>query len=90
MEFNKCERCGCFFVSDTNTCGNCSSKDAMDMAKLKLYFEESSDYSSIHSISLDTGITVKNLNRFLKEKEFKSYLQDLDDGTNNGNISISL
>ena len=89
MVFNQCERCGCFFTSGTNTCGNCSSKDSIDIAKLKLYFEESSNCSSVDSISLDTGITVKNLNRFLKEDDFKTHLKSLDNN-DNGNISIQL
>ena len=93
MVFKKCDRCGCFFTDTSDTCCNCSKKDAKDIAKLKMYFEEASvSSSSIDSISLDTGITLKNLNRFLKDKSIESYV-DADSINNNsdfGNISINL
>ena len=93
MIFNKCERCGCFFTSDTNICCNCSSRDASDIAKLKTYFEEGITSTSLDSISLDTGITLKNLNRFLKDEDFSDYVSDIDlesNDTDIGNISINL
>ena len=27
MEFNRCSRCGSFYVSEGNVCPNCSKKD---------------------------------------------------------------
>ena len=40
MEFKKCKRCGCFFVSNNDICGKCSPKDEYEITKLKNYFEE--------------------------------------------------
>ena len=34
MEFKKCARCGCFFISDNDICCNCEAKDRYDMAKV--------------------------------------------------------
>ena len=66
MEFKKCERCGCFFLSESVVCENCSPKDSFEMSKLKNYFESENYSNSINSISVDTGISVKNLNRYLE------------------------
>ena len=45
------------------------------MSKLRTYIENESCSTSIDSITVDTGITVKNLNRYLENAEF-STLQD--------------
>ena len=64
MEFKKCERCGCFFVTEGDVCQNCMPKDKLDIANLQNYFEQNSDYS-LDSISLDTGISVRNVSRHI-------------------------
>ncbi len=70
MEFKKCDRCGCFFLADSNVCYNCSPKDTFEMSKLKSYLENENYSNSIDSISVDTGISVKNLNRYFENKDF--------------------
>ena len=35
MNFNKCSRCGCFFMSETTVCPNCQPKDQYEMGQLK-------------------------------------------------------
>ena len=40
MEFKKCARCGCFFMSDDSVCCNCKPKDKFDTIKLQNYLEE--------------------------------------------------
>lgn len=64
MDFSKCNRCGAFFVSEGNVCPKCSPKDALELETLKNYIEENG-FSSIDIVSERTGISVKNLNRFL-------------------------
>ena len=64
MEFKKCERCGCFFVSEDNVCCNCRAKDRADTIKLQNYIEEHGNAVTLEDISEGTGITIKNLNRF--------------------------
>jgi len=67
MEFKKCVRCGSFFISDNNVCCNCESKDRLDMSKLNGFIDNDITYSSIEDISINTGISTNNINRFIKE-----------------------
>ena len=78
MEFNRCSRCGSFYVSNGNVCPKCSTKDGVEFSTFKQYVTENGFEQSLDTISGETGIAVKNLNRFLgyeeikkKKKEFK-------------------
>ncbi len=82
MEFKKCERCGCFFISEDNVCCNCKTKDRADTIKLQNFIEEHGTSCSIEEISSQTGITIKNLNRF----ESINKIADID----KDNINIEL
>lgn len=84
MEFKKCERCGSFFLSESNICGNCSPKDSFELSKLRTYFEGDVNATSIDSIAVDTGISVKNLNRYLENEEFSKISSKL----NIGNVKL--
>ena len=64
MNFNKCSRCGAFYISGGSVCPKCSPKDALELSTLKNYIEENG-FSSIDVVSVGTGISTKNLNRFL-------------------------
>lgn len=70
MEFKRCERCGCFFTSSDNICSNCLCKDNVDILKLKDYFNDNENIPSFESLSLSTGISEKNLIRYLQNNEF--------------------
>ena len=61
MNFNKCERCGCFFVTDGNTCPSCTPKDTNDISKLNNYFLENENKISLNELSFVTGISEKNI-----------------------------
>ena len=65
MELNRCSRCGSFYVSSGNVCPNCSIKDGFEFSTFKSYVQENGLDNSLNSISNETGISVKNLNRFL-------------------------
>ncbi len=82
MEFKKCKRCGCFFLSENTVCENCTQKDSFEISKLKNYFEGENYSNNIDCISVDTGITVKNLNRYLENEEFSDLSSKLNIGTN--------
>lgn len=71
MNFNKCGRCGCFFVSDGNVCPSCAPKDSNELSKLNSYFSENNSVISMNDLSYATGISVKNLSRFVSEKNFE-------------------
>lgn len=69
MEFKKCLRCGCFFSSSNNICLNCESKDKADLAKLDNFINQDIPFNSLYDVSFNTGITIKNLNRFIENKD---------------------
>ena len=73
MELNRCSRCGSFYVSEGNVCPKCSIKDGAEFSTFKSYVQENG-----LEISNQTGISVKNLNRFLEYEEFQNYQKKLD------------
>jgi hypothetical protein len=78
MNFNKCERCGCFFVTEGNTCPSCSPKDTNDIEKLNNYFIENENNTiSLNQLSSITGISTKNISRYMTNKDFnyKKYIE---------------
>lgn len=78
MEFKKCPRCGSFFHSDMEVCQKCQSNENLDIEKLKNYFEENSNSGeyTIQDISVQTGISSLNLNRYLISDEFSGYIKN--------------
>lgn len=92
MEFNRCGRCGSFYLSQGNVCPKCSAKDGFEFSNFKNYIEENGFENSLESISGEIGISVKNLNRFIEYKEFEEYRKEiinLDKIGNNGNTGIT-
>ena len=83
MNFNKCCRCGCFFVSENAVCPNCEQKDLIEMGRLKNYIEENvsgSDFYNMNNVISCTGITANNLNRFLAQSQFADFASHLEKG----------
>lgn len=76
MNFNKCERCGCFFITDSAVCPKCEPKDTFEMKVLKDYLSNNASLDSIDNISSDTGISIKNLNRFMQYDEFTHFFDN--------------
>lgn len=74
MEIKRCARCGGFFETINEVCNGCMAKDNRDLGKLKNYLE---GYNFVQGqvtkgeVSANTGITMKNLNRFLSGQEFE-------------------
>ena len=73
MEFKKCVRCGCFFMSDNNVCCNCESKDKFDISKLNTILEDNNEYNSIEDLSVASGVNINNLNRYIKNNEIPKF-----------------
>lgn len=73
MQFNKCSRCGCFFVSSGDVCPNCQPKDNFEMNKLKEFLDNSDTNYSMDTISYGTGISIQNLNRYFSKDSFVCY-----------------
>lgn len=80
MELKRCARCGKFYASDVEVCHECEKKDLADLSKLKGFFAD--NYISGVSkteISASTGISAKNLNRYLGYEEFAGiYIPDVN------------
>ena len=67
MEFNKCNRCGSFFIQSGNFCPNCAEKDSANLSKLENYIQDFSGPETLEQLSYNTGISVPNLNRHINE-----------------------
>ena len=89
MEFNKCSRCGSFYLSAGNVCPKCSSKDQLEFSTFKTYISENGFEENLEKVSGETGISIKNLNRFMQEINNTNYL-DNNKMKNLGNNSIHL
>ena len=72
MEFKKCMRCGCFFISDNDVCCNCQSRDKMDIAKLNSILVENHSFNSIQDLSIASGVNINNLNRFITNNKLSN------------------
>ena len=70
MNFNKCKRCGCFFVANGDTCPVCTTKDNNDISTLNNYFSENENTVSINDLSSITGISTKNLTIYVNDNNF--------------------
>ena len=68
MEFKRCARCGCFFTSANDVCCNCETKDRQDIYNLNNYIVTSPNNISIDNLSASTGISMKNISRFIENK----------------------
>ena len=77
MEFNRCSRCGSFYVSEGNVCPKCSTKDGFEFSTFQNYIKENGLENSLDTIADDTGISIKNLNRFIEYDEFKNLQSSL-------------
>lgn len=89
MNLNKCERCGCFFSSNNCVCPNCVERDASDINQLKTFLANSEDVVNVDSLSTSTGVSIKNVNRFLQDKDL--YLTFTNLGLNSEtNLNIKL
>lgn len=72
MEFKKCVRCGCFFMSDNSVCCNCETKDKFDIAKLNSIIGENYSINSIEDLSTISGINTNNINRYITDNKISN------------------
>ncbi len=88
MEFKKCNRCGGFFASEGNVCPKCSTKDALELSTFKNYIEENG-LSSLEAMSIGTGISVKNINRFIDLEGINYNVKENDNPVGNNSITLN-
>ena len=50
MEFNKCSRCGNFYVSNDNVCPKCRAKDTLEFETFKTYVEDNGLTQNLYNI----------------------------------------
>lgn len=81
MEFNKCSRCGNFFISNDDVCPKCKTKDTLEFETFKNHVEKNGINENLDILSNETGISVKNLNRFLNYSGYNNSLEGLEDIT---------
>ena len=84
MNFKTCVRCGCFFSSDDSLCPNCKTKDEVDKNSLKNFLANNDIPNNYESLSYMSGVSLKNINRFMETKEFSS----LKDFLNRQNLNL--
>ena len=85
MEFNKCSRCGSFYVTDGVVCPKCSAKDNFEFSTFQNYVKENGIQDNLDVISGEIGISTKNLNRFLNYEGFSGIQSNI--AINNGKNS---
>lgn len=88
MNLNKCERCGCFFATGSLVCPNCKQKDSNDINCLKKFLSEQEIETSVENLSYGSGVSVKNINRYLQNKKLKSAFADLGLSLDNKKASL--
>lgn len=72
MNFNKCARCGCFFISDGAVCPSCTPKDKGDISKLNNFLNDNNEKPyTVSELSSATGISKQNISRYISEKGFE-------------------
>ena len=79
MEFRKCCRCGNFYISNDDVCPKCKTKDTLEFETFKSYIAENGINNNLDILSNETGISIKNINRYLNYPDL-----------NNGNPNIKL
>ena len=74
MDVVRCSRCGAFYTNSGYVCPKCTDKDNLELLTFKNFVEENGvDIKSINQISTSTGISEKNLNRFLGYEGLEGY-----------------
>ena len=74
MEFSKCSRCGAFYTNTGNVCPKCMNKDNFELSTFKNFVENNGlNLQSLSDVAISTGISERNLNRFLTYDGLEGY-----------------
>ena len=74
MELTRCSRCGAFYSNGGYVCSKCSDKDNFELTTFKKFVEENGvELQSLSEVAVSTGISEKNLNRFLDYDGLEGY-----------------
>ena len=56
MDFNKCSRCGNFYLSNDDLCPKCKTKDMLEYETFKTYISENGFNNNLDYLSEKTGM----------------------------------
>lgn len=74
MEVVRCSRCGAFYTNGGYVCPKCTNKDNFELSTFKNFVEQNGvEIHSLNQVSISTGISEKNLNRFLDYDGLEGY-----------------
>ena len=74
MDVTRCSRCGAFYTNGGYVCSKCTNKDNFELSTFKNFVEENGmELNSLNQVSASTGISEKNLNRFLNYDGLEGY-----------------
>ena len=90
MELKRCPRCGNFYNSDLNVCQNCKTNENLDVSKLKGYIDQYGMNASTEEMAINTGVNVKNINRYLSDTEKYGLLENKNNMDNFSGSEINL
>lgn len=71
MNFNKCARCGCFYITSGDVCPSCAPKDKSDISKLSSYLVDAESAITVNELASATGVSKRNISRYISEKGFE-------------------
>lgn len=90
MELKRCPRCGNFYNSDLNICQDCKTNENLDVSKLKGYIDQYGMNASTEEMAINTGVNVKNINRYLSDTEKYGLLENKNNMDNFSGSEINL
>ncbi len=90
MELKRCPRCGNFYNSDLNVCQDCKTNENLDVSKLKGYIDQYGMNASTEEMAINTGVNVKNINRYLSDTEKYGLLENKNNMDNFSGSEINL
>ena len=74
MEVIRCSRCGAFYTNGGYVCPKCTDKDNFELSTFKNFVEQNGvELQSLNQVSDLTGISERNLNRFLNYDGLEGY-----------------
>ena len=90
MELKKCKRCGAFYATSDDVCPKCVLKDNLELSTFKNFIEENGSDFSIDTLASETGISQKNISRFIGYENLNISNDNIDKKSGFGNIGITL
>ena len=74
MEVIRCSRCVSFYTNGGYVCPKCTDKDNLELSTFKNFVENNGvELKSLDQVAISTGISEKNLNRFLNYDGLEGY-----------------